>query len=104
MRIPEDNGIEPFCTIKQAAGRLNLPYWKVQRAIDLSRRNARWLARAEIAKAPLVCAINAGLEQGVFGLRPGPIRAEADGGPCFQFSVGGDIPAAAHVSDADSMS
>ncbi len=26
-------GIEPFCTIKQAAGRLNLPYWKLQRAI-----------------------------------------------------------------------
>lgn len=33
MHLFSDSGVEPFLTIKQAAGRLNLPYWKLQRAI-----------------------------------------------------------------------
>jgi excisionase family DNA binding protein len=33
MNFFKDRGEEPFYTIKEAAGRLNLPYWKLQRAV-----------------------------------------------------------------------
>jgi len=29
----ENRGVEPFSTVKQVAGLLNLPYWKLQRAV-----------------------------------------------------------------------
>ncbi len=53
-----------------------------------------------LASKPLICAINAGVEQRVFGLQPGPIRSDAQGGPDYVFVIGNDIPAAATAYDA----
>ena len=56
-----------------------------------------------LASKPLICAINAGVEQRVFGLQPGPIRSDAQGGPDYVFVIGNDIPAAATAYDAGFM-
>ena len=57
-------------------------------------------ARPSPSAKPLICAINAGVEQRVFGLQPGPIRSDAQGGPDYVFVIGNDIPASATVYDA----
>jgi hypothetical protein len=57
-------------------------------------------ANLTLAAKPLICAINAGVEQKVFGLQPGPIRSDAQGGPDYVFSIGNDVPAVATAYDA----
>jgi hypothetical protein len=44
-----------------------------------------------LASKPLICAINAGVEQRVFGLQPGPIRSDSEGGPDYVFIIGNSM-------------